>query len=101
LGIVGAALAVAFSVMSLFGGGLLEVRRLLGLWPYDRRYLKGFMAALGTLALLFILRTLLEVEQNILGLSLLAASGMAGFAGLLLLLGIDGEDRDLLHMMRG
>jgi O-antigen/teichoic acid export membrane protein len=44
-GLVGAAAAVAVSTAGMFALGLFWVRRKLRLWPYDRRYLDGLLAA--------------------------------------------------------
>ncbi|MEZ4681928.1 MAG: flippase [Caldilineaceae bacterium] len=47
-GFSGAAIATAISVVTLNGGALLQTRRVLQLWPYDWRYLKGVIAAATT-----------------------------------------------------
>lgn len=69
-GLEGAATATTISVAALFGFGLILVRRTMGLWPYDRSYLRLVLAAIATAAVvalprwlgmeLSIARTLLE-----------------------------------------
>jgi len=100
LGIAGAAMAVVCSVALLFGGGLMEVRRLLGLWPYDGRYMKGLLAALGTFAALFIVKDLLAAWGSVFLLATLVFISTTGFTAGLVILVIDEEDRVLLQMLR-
>lgn len=96
-GMIGAAVATALTVGGLFTIGLLIVQRTVHLWPYDRRYLKGIGAALGTAALLFGVRLLgLPPLSNLL---LTTAVAAAGFFGLLLLLGLDPEDRAFIQLL--
>lgn len=93
----GAAVATAATVGGLFAISLLIVRRILGIWPYDRRYLKGIAAGAGTALLLAGTRLLgLPPAGN---LALTTAVAVAGFFGLLLLLGLDPEDRAFIGML--
>ena len=52
-GIEGASIATGFSMSLVFVSGLVVVKRKLGLFPYDRRYLKGLVATVTTAAALF------------------------------------------------
>ena len=47
-GMMGAAVGTAFSVAALSIISILLIKRVLGIWPYDRRYLKGFVATILT-----------------------------------------------------
>jgi O-antigen/teichoic acid export membrane protein len=94
-GVTGAAIATGCGISGLFIVALLQVRAELGLWPYDRRYVKGLIAmilvAIGLIA-----------AKNIFGLYDLVSLTIAGllslaiFWGALLLLGIDTEDKTFL-----
>lgn len=100
LGIVGAAIAVGCAVVLLYGGGLVEVRRLLGFWPYDTRYVKGVLTALITFAVLFIVKDMLAAWERVFLLTVLVSISAICFAVGLVILGVDEEDRALLRMLR-
>ena len=99
LGITGAALAAAVSIVLLFGWGLIEVRRLLGFWPYDRRYIKVLLAALGSLTVLIGFRA--GFEESLQGFAELVGITLAGVSifSILVLLKPDVEDRELLRAL--
>jgi O-antigen/teichoic acid export membrane protein len=98
-GIVGAAVAFCSGTALLFGWALFEVRKILGIWPYDRRYASGLIAAVVTGACLFGLQK---------GFSGSAATALAAqiiaapvvFAATLWVLGFDAEDREILSLLR-
>lgn len=90
-GMNGAAVATSTTVGGLFALGLVVVNHIHHLWPYDRRYLKGVLAAAITAVLLAGVSLLkLESALNLLVMMLVA---VGSFYGLLLLLGLDTEDR--------
>ena len=90
-GMNGAAVATATTVGGLFAIALLIVYRIHNIWPYDRRYVKGILAAVVTAGLLLVIRLLhLPSTANLL---LTTAVAAAGFFGILLGLGLDPEDR--------
>ncbi len=90
-GLPGAALATTIGVFFLFGLGLWYIRKSLGLWPYDRRYLKGVAAALAATVALLPIRYLTTLPLvNVLLMGVLAT---VVFFGVLLLLGLDAEDQ--------
>lgn len=99
LGLSGAALASGISLGGLFVLGLLQVRRSLGIWPYDWRYIKGLLAATCAVGALLALRWVnlgfgpLEVFLS------LAISHAVFFFGLALF-GLDTEDRELMWSVR-
>lgn len=93
-GLPGAALATAVSLAALFSTALLAVRRAPGVWPYDRRYLKGGLAALATGAVLLVLRLAVPGAGLVhIAFALPAAYGV--FAGVLAAQGLDREDGEL------
>lgn len=99
-GMTGAALATACSISGLFLGGLFQVKRLLGLWPYDYRYLKVLLSTVLTVAALFLLRFTAGVSPVFNLLLTTTVSGIV-FGGTLILLGLDGEDKEFIRLIRG
>jgi O-antigen/teichoic acid export membrane protein len=98
-GLVGAAISTSTAVAGKFILGLAQVRRSLGMWPYDRRYLKGLLAAGVALAPLVLVRAM----PSVLPLTRLALGGLAcaaTFGLTLLALKIDPEDQQLLVALR-
>lgn len=97
-GIEGAAVATATTVGGLFAIGLLIVRHVLHMWPYDRRYVKGLIAATATaLALLGVAALSLSPVPSLI-LSAAVSGGV--FIGLLLLLGLDAEDKAFIQLIQ-
>ncbi len=98
-GLLGAAAATALSMAGLMLAGLAAVRRHLGLWPWDRRYLKGLAAAAVT-ALALVALQLAWPQPDLPRLFAVCAVSAGVFVGALALLGFDDEDRYLLQMIR-
>jgi O-antigen/teichoic acid export membrane protein len=96
LGLVGAAIAAATALAALFATGLVMVRRGLGLWPYDRRLAKLIPASLASALAVYLLGRV-GLDPGALRLALTATASLGAFAGVLLLLGLDPEDHDLLR----
>lgn len=97
-GLMGAALASSVTVIGLYGAGLLLAKRQLGIWPYDRRYAKGLAAATLTALVILLLRAAYPAP-SILGLGAIALTSIGVFTGLLLLFGLEAEDRELLGLL--
>jgi O-antigen/teichoic acid export membrane protein len=98
LGLVGAAISSVSAISFLYIWGLYNVRRKLSLWPYDRRYLKGLLAAGITIPSVVSIQ-FLQLDDFI-HLSLTGITAVLIFGGVLLLLGIDEEDKFLLQSIR-
>ncbi len=98
-GLLGAALGTAGSVGGLFTLGLLQVRRSLGFWPYDRRYLKGALATALSLCALILFRGVIS-SASPLALCGLTITSLVVFGITLILLGLDAEDRLLARLLR-
>lgn len=98
-GLLGAALSTGLSLAALFVSGLFLVRRKLGLWPYDRRFLKGLVAAAAAAAALQAI-AVAGPSDPALRLAASTLASAAVFAGVLLLLGLDAEDRQFLQWIR-
>jgi O-antigen/teichoic acid export membrane protein len=99
LGLVGAAIATSVTVSAVFLMGLYQVRRLLGMWPYDRRYLKGLAAAACSAGTAYLVGPW-AAGGSWLGLGVLTLAVVAVFGGVLLVLGPEAEDREFLGLIR-
>ncbi|MGB6641764.1 MAG: polysaccharide biosynthesis C-terminal domain-containing protein, partial [Thermoanaerobaculia bacterium] len=99
-GLIGAAVAALLSIVGLFGSALLLVRRWENLWPWDRRYVKGLVAALVTAGAL-VLTDRLPIGSPVLHLLALCVVAVVVFAGVLRVMGPDPEDREVMQLVRG
>ena len=98
-GLQGAAIGTACTVVGLFLLGLREVRRQLGIWPYDKRYRKGAFAAIAAAGALWLF-PLSGVKPVDGGLLVMLFVAVGVFAGVLLCLGLDEEDRAAVSLHR-
>lgn len=97
-GNIGAAIATSVSTGGVFIVGLITVRILLGLTPYDKRYLKG-VAALGiTIVFLTIFRIMFSVSTFVEFGTVIFISFFSFFCALYLL-GLDMEDKAFLNII--
>jgi O-antigen/teichoic acid export membrane protein len=95
MGILGAAIATAASVVLLFLLGLIEAWVLLKMSPYDRRYWKVAVATLATVGSLLLFRQLQPSHLVVLvGASLLS---LGTFVSTLVLMGLDLEEKAILR----
>ena len=98
-GMVGAAVATSATISATYVLGLVQVRRTLGLWPYDRRYIKGLIASLGSFLALYWLSQM-PFSQPLWGLAILTLASLGAFGGLLLAQGLDAEDKEFIGLIR-
>lgn len=99
LGILGAALGLSASVVGTNLWALAEVRKRLGLFPYNRSYAKvGFSAVVTTLALAAQRSFFSHSSWRAAAVALILAYVM--FLATMLLIGLDGDDRMLARMAR-
>jgi O-antigen/teichoic acid export membrane protein len=98
-GLVGAATATSVSLVVLFGSGLVLLLRREGLWPWDRRTLKGVAAALVAAAVLWAAARL-PITAPWLRLAVAFVAAQGAFLVTLAALGFDAEDRELLAIVR-
>lgn len=97
-GILGAALSSSLAVAGTNLWGLAEVRRLLGLYPYDRSYVNLFMPSVLTSVFLCLIRDLWsDVSWRVAGAALVAAYIV--FFAMVWFRGLDGDDRVFAHMI--
>ena len=93
-GIVGASLAAAITTVGMNVWNLLEVRKVLGLSPYNRSYLRLLPPAIATAAAMLVLRRYAGVFHHdwlTVGVALTLAYGI--FAAVVLLSGLDADDK--------
>ncbi len=93
-GILGAAVAAAVTNVGVNVWNLFEVRKTLGIFPYNRGYLRLLPPTLVTLGIILVLNKYDFVFRHnwlAIGVTLAAAYGM--FACVLLLVGLQADDR--------
>lgn len=89
-GIIGAAAGTSITISSLYLVGLFIIKIRIKIWPYERRFLKGIIAALSTSIVLYLIKSLhLPVFLSLTASSLFA---ILTFGGALFLLKPDKED---------
>lgn len=99
-GTAGAAIATIVSSLLLYGGGVLWARRVLGFWPYTRSFIKGALAGGGVVGILWLMPVEVRLSADLLrGLLVFVgktALGYSVFLVIIVLLGLDREDRALI-----
>ena len=98
MGLLGGALSMAIPFGGMFVWGLMDARRLLGIWPYDRRFLKGIVAGgVATAAMWGVSRLFsLPLWGEMIAVGVV---GVAIFWSTLVWLGLDVEDREFIQMI--
>jgi O-antigen/teichoic acid export membrane protein len=96
-GLTGAAVSTAVSLSGLFLLGVFQVRAVLRIWPYDRRYLKGLAGACLAVIILLIYRSVFPV-RSLPEVVLAAIVTGVIFLGGILALGLDREDKDFARL---
>lgn len=95
-GILGAAAATATAIILMNAITLLSVRRLLGFWPYGRRYAKPIAAGAVAAAAVHLIGLIVPLSPGLAALVFLAPLFLIFYAGLLLAMGLGKSDRQLL-----
>ena len=98
-GITGAALGAAVAVVIANLACLIRVRARLKMWPYDHRYRKAAVATLATVVALLLLRAV-RIPSPVLSVSVHLLVIAVVFVGVLLLQGLDSEDRAFIEAVR-
>jgi O-antigen/teichoic acid export membrane protein len=98
-GSLGAASATACGNIAILFALLLIAHSAMGFWPYDKRWLKGLLAAAAAAALLWLVRPM-DIQPS--WIALVATAGLSSvvFAGGLLLLRLDREDREMIRTLK-
>lgn len=98
-GLNGAALATLCAMSGMFLSLIWLIRRSLGVWAYDRRYLKGLAAALVT-ALTLLSLVQMHMASALAHLALLTLTAILVFGGGLWLMGLDTEDKAFIALLQ-
>ena len=98
-GMTGSALATALAVSGLYLAGLVQVKITLGLWPYDRRYIKGLLTTGIMAGVLFLISRFVYHPSPLIAVGISSIVSAAGFGLVLLLLGLDNEDREFIRVI--
>ena len=100
-GTLGAAAAAAIAVSLVSVAQLIQVYWLLGIWPYDRTFLKPLIAAAVVAVAGIATSRLLPHGAGLLYLVAGVSTMWLSYAGITILLGLAEEDRDVLsHAVR-
>ncbi len=100
LGLLGAALAGTLTGITLSLVGMVQVRRLAGLWPYSWQYLKPVAASVIALCVGAVANQLLPAGESLLFLALDIAAVWLAYVAAILVLGLSPEDRLVLTRTR-
>lgn len=98
-GLEGAAFSTALSLGALSLASLVAVRRILGAWPYDRRFLKVVLALSATAGFLWLFLAILPAGGPW-RLAWMSAGSLLVFWVVSIGVGLDGEDRAFLAIVR-
>ncbi len=96
-GLYGAAIATSVSIVVANAFTLFSVRRLLGFWPYNRRYLRSAAAGAAATAATYAGTLLLPLPSGILTILVLAPLFFVLFAAFLAILGLSESDRQFVQ----
>jgi O-antigen/teichoic acid export membrane protein len=96
---VGAAAATSFGISVLYIIGLIQVRSILGYWPYDKRFRKVGFIAIMSLSLAIVSLTI-NITHSLSRVTLISFIILISIIFLLLIIGVDREDRELLRFIR-
>jgi O-antigen/teichoic acid export membrane protein len=95
-GLFGAAFVSLSSSIMVLLISLFRVRKLVNIWPYDRRHLKPLAAAGVTALLLYFVVPLFSLEP-IYSLLLTTSISLFTFGGVIVALGIDAQDKNMFQ----
>jgi hypothetical protein len=100
MGMMGAGVAVATGMVVSNALGLFQVKRLVGLWPYSRGYLKPLAAGLLAATAAYLVKLMLPLSTGIPTILIVAPIFMAGFVVLVLAAGLSSSDRQFLAALQ-
>jgi O-antigen/teichoic acid export membrane protein len=96
-GATGAAVATVTAVVLFNTASVLFVRRLWGVWPYNRQYLKPMLAGGLAAAVVLIVRPVLSLPQGPYAMLVLGPLFMLGYTASMLALGLNRTDKQFLR----
>jgi O-antigen/teichoic acid export membrane protein len=98
-GMIGGAISAFLPEVGMLFAFLLAVKKLVGIWPYDRRWFKGLGAAVCAGIALWLLHGWMGASAELAPVrDLIVAGGI--FWGVILLCGLDHEDKEFLWPKR-
>lgn len=100
-GYVGAATSVSITMAFIYLAGLIRVRQVHGIWPYDAQILKGLLVTGGAIIVLLLFIWIVQPASSFLHLVITSLLSFGFFGAGLLLLGLDETDKELLTVLRG
>jgi O-antigen/teichoic acid export membrane protein len=95
-GIMGAGLGVAVGIILANVVMVFFIKRRLGLWPYNREYLKPLVVGIAVFASAYVGKAVLSLSPGVLPVLVFAPLFLIGFALLFLLFGLSPSDRQFL-----
>jgi len=98
LGLTGAAISTSVSIGGLYILGILQARKLLGIWPFDERYNKLFISSFITLLVMLSLNKI-KFELPLLKLLTYASISVITVGISLFLQRLDSEDKEFFNLM--
>jgi hypothetical protein len=99
-GMMGAGVAVATGMILSNALGLFQVKRLVGLWPYGRGYLKPLAAGVLAATAAYLVKLMLPSSTGITAILIVAPVFMVGFVVLVLAAGLSPSDRQFLAALQ-
>jgi O-antigen/teichoic acid export membrane protein len=98
-GMVGAAAATSIGISVLYIIGLIQVRSILGYWPYDKRFRKVGFIAIVSLSLAIASLTF-NISHSLSRVTLVLFVVLISITLILFTIGLDSEDREILRFIR-
>ena len=100
-GAVGAGVATATGVTLFNAACVLFVRRVLGVWPYNRHFLKPLAAGALAAAGVLLARSVLTPPEGLLAILILGSLFLLAFVALTLSFGVNASDRRFVESIWG
>jgi O-antigen/teichoic acid export membrane protein len=95
-GSLGAAYVSLGASLMVLIASIARIGKLMNIWPYDRRHLKPLVAAIGTGVLLYFVLPMFSLTAMY-KLFVTVSISLFAFGGLIVILGIDAEDKELVQ----
>jgi O-antigen/teichoic acid export membrane protein len=99
-GIIGAAIATGFSIILINLIRLVQVKKKLGIFPYDMRFVKGLIGPVLSIGVLFITKPFMDEFDYILSILLVSFLTMTITTLTLVSLKLDKEDKIILKAIK-
>ncbi len=97
-GMVGAAIGTAIALSALFTFGIIQIKKMLRIFPYNRKYIKVLLAAVSVTGVMYIL-AMVPFDNTTIHLVLSASLAFVTMVFTLLLLGLEDEDNMVIALL--